>query len=149
MSVMNGIGVCWRCANLYRTMKLETLGLHGFQYTYLLCVCGHPGIAQDALSKQIYVHKSNVARQLAALEEKGFLERRTDPEDKRSLLVYPTERAYEALPRIREVLAEWERALFEGMDDEERSAAERMTERLAARAKEILDRTERERGDAD
>ena len=41
-------------------------------HTYILNVCRNPGISQEALSQLIFVNKSNVARQLAVLEEKGM-----------------------------------------------------------------------------
>ena len=45
------------------------------------------------MARELNVNKSSVTRQLAILEEKGYVERRGDPKDKRSLLIYPTEKA--------------------------------------------------------
>ena len=49
--------------------------------------------SQEQLVKEIYVHKSSVARQLALLEQNGFITRSACPSDRRQLLVYPTEKA--------------------------------------------------------
>lgn len=137
-SFMRSLGECWRCANLYRAAKFESLDIGCYQYTYILTVCRKPGIAQEAISAQIYIHKSNVARQLAALEEKGFIERKTDESDKRNLRVYPTQKAYDVLPEIERVLSEWDEMLLENFSEEERAQLESLSARLSARAKEIV-----------
>ena len=64
---MRCIGEVWRCANLYRTARYEGTELGSYQDTYIVHVCRPPGITQEQLAGKIYVHKSNVARQLSAL----------------------------------------------------------------------------------
>lgn len=137
--IMRNIGVSWRCANLYRTAKFEHAGFGCYQYSYLLNVCRYPGISQDGLAKLIYIHKSTVARQLAALEEKGFVERRPDPEDKRLLRVYPTEKAMAVQDMITGVLQDWDALVTDEFTAEERETLERLTHRLAERAKRVVE----------
>ena len=140
---MKNTGQIWRCGNLYRTSRYESLGLGSYQDSYILNVCAHPGITQEGLSKLIYIHKSNVARQLGSLEEKGFIRRETDPSDKRNMLVYPTEKAYAVLDEIKRVNAEWDRIMLEGFSEEEREEVERLSALLAERAKKIIDKEEK------
>ena len=142
MAFMKDVGVCWRCANLYRTARFEPLGFSCWQYSYILHVCDEPGIAQDRLAKKIYVHKSNAARQLASLEEKGFVERRTDAADKRILRVYPTERAAHAVPAIRAALKDYNDMLLSGFSADEVRVLESMTARLAENARRVAERLE-------
>ena len=58
-----------RCMNRYRTEQLAPLELKSCHAGYLLEICACPGITQEQLSRRIYANKSNVARQLAVLEE--------------------------------------------------------------------------------
>lgn len=99
----------------------------------------NPGVSQEKLSKLIYVHKSNVARQLNSLEEKGFVTRVPDPRDKRSLLVYPTEKAQNALPFIREVHRRWNESVLAGFSEEERSAVASLMEKLSSNARRVAE----------
>lgn len=140
---MKNTGQIWRCGNLYRTSRYESLGLGSYQDSYILNVCAHPSITQEGLSKLIYIHKSNVARQLGSLEEKGFIRRETDPSDKRNMLVYPTEKAYAVLDEIKRVNAEWDRIMLEGFSEEEREEVERLSALLAERAKKIIEKEEK------
>ena len=66
---MKNINQIARCAEQYRTDRLAQLGLTGCQYSNILHVCREPGISQECLARQICIHKSNVARQLAQLED--------------------------------------------------------------------------------
>lgn len=132
---MRNVGEVWRCANLYRTEEYEALGIGSYQDSYIVDICAHPGVTQEQLSKIMYVHKSNVARQVSSLEEKGFVERRPDPADRRNLLVYPTQKAVAVLDKIRAVHAQWRERLLEGFSEEERAAIGGYLERLAENAK--------------
>lgn len=133
-------GEIWRCGNLYRTARYGELGLGSYQDSYILNVCAHPGITQEGLSRLIFVHKSNVARQLGMLEEKGFITRTTDPADKRNTLVYPTEKAEKALAEINRVYEEWHALLLDGLTDKEREAVEKYTALIAENAKRIIEK---------
>ena len=132
---MRNVGEVWRCANLYRTEEYEALGIGSYQDSYIVDICAHPGVTQEQLSKIMYVHMSNVARQVGSLEEKGFVERRPDPADRRNLLVYPTQKAVAVLDKIRAVHAQWRERLLEGFSEEERAAIGVYLERLAENAK--------------
>ena len=134
---MRFLGETWRCACLYRAEKLEKLGVSGYQDSYIVEICRNPGIAQEQLAGLIYVHKSNVARQLASLEEKGFITRAADAQDKRILRVYPTEKALSVLEQVRRIRRTWTEQLLAEMGEEEREAVSKMMERLAERAKEL------------
>lgn len=136
--VMKYVGEMWHCANLYRTEQYEGLDIGSFQDSYLINICKNPGITQEQLSRLIYVHKSNVARQVSSLEEKGFVVRKQDPADRRNLLLYPTEKAKRAMRRISAVHEKWTELILEGLTEEERAAAVGYVMRLAENAKNIV-----------
>ena len=76
-----------RCSNQFRSERLRDTGLCGQHCAYILRVCREPGTTQDAIAREIYVNKSNVTRQLAALEQNGFVERRPCETDSRAMEV--------------------------------------------------------------
>ncbi len=137
MRFMKYIGEIWRCSALFRTEQYEKLGIGCYQDLYLIEICEKPGITQEEISAALFVHKSNVARQVASLEEKGMAERRIDPSDRRILRVYPTEKGLSVLEKTRSVRKEWTRRLLEGMSDEEKEALSHSIECLSDRAKSI------------
>lgn len=132
-----------RCMNRYRAERLAPLDLKSCHAGYLLEICACPGITQEQLSHRIYANKSNVARQLAALEEAGYVLRQPGEADRRVMRVYPTEKALAALPRIQAVMDGWEAAVAAGLSEEERrrltALLEEMTRRAAALVEERQD----------
>lgn len=135
---MKCVSVVNRCAVLFRTEKLEGTGLNGHQHTYISNVCRNPGISQDQLAKLIYINKSNVARQLAALEQLGFVTREPSPTDKRVLLVYPTQKAIDLYPYIQQMLGEWNDYITSDFTEEERALLSSMMERVMEKASDYV-----------
>ena len=124
-----------RCGVQYRNDKLAPMGLKSIHASYLTEICANPGISQDGLARKIYINKSNVARQVAALEEEGFVLRKPSASDKRAMELYPTEKTLELLPQMRDILKCWESCITSTLTEEEReqltSLLMRMKERSA------------------
>lgn len=74
-----------------RTMRAEGIG--SGEFDVLHAIRKNPGITQAAVCKITGLDKGSVARQTANLEAKGYLERRENPADGRSRLLYATEQA--------------------------------------------------------
>jgi len=125
--------------NRYRAEQLAPLELKSCHAGYLLEICACPGISQEQLSRRIYANKSNVARQLATLEESGYVERRPGEEDRRVMEVYPTEKALAALPKIQEIMDHWEREVAGSLSDQERQRLTALLEDMTRRAEGLLE----------
>lgn len=108
-----------RCDVQYRSEKVAPLGLKSCHTSYLMEICHNPGISQDKLAQAIFINKSNIARQVAVLEEDGFIRRVPSQADRRVMELYPTEKAMALLPQIQEVLLDWESYITEGLTEEE------------------------------
>lgn len=140
---MRQLGQVWRCAALYRSARYEEAGLDigAYQDTYLRYVCSHPGTTQEQISQSIYVNKSNVARQIASLEEKGYVVRQVDEQDRRNLLIFPTQKGVEALEKIKVVQREWNARLLEGLSDTEIETVVKYVDLLADRARNVIEQS--------
>lgn len=108
-----------RCDVQYRSEKVASMGLKSCHTSYLMEICHNPGISQDKLAQAIFINKSNIARQVAVLEEDGFIRRVPSQADRRVMELYPTEKAMALLPQIQEVLLDWERYITEDLTEEE------------------------------
>ena len=131
---LNNISMVSRSATQYTENSLSDIGdLKGYQAKYILILCQSPGISQDTIARLLFVNKSNVARQVAALEELGYLERRQG-EDRRISLVYPTQKAEALAPVLKNINSRWQEIITEGFTDEEKELLLSLTERLRANA---------------
>lgn len=128
-----------RLADLYRSDKLEEYGLNGTHHSYILNLCRNPGISQEKLAQMIFVDKSNVARQLAVLEQKGYVTRSASTADRRQMLVFPTEKALQVYPVVMVVLRDWNAAILEDFTEEEQQALVESMKKIMDKAKTVLD----------
>lgn len=116
-----------------RTMRAEGIGAGEFDVLH--AVRKNPGITQAGVCRITGLDKGAVARQTANLEAKGYLERRENPGDGRSRLLYATEKA-ESLKnskaQIETAFYEW---LAQPLSDAEREEFARVLDVLYRRCK--------------
>ncbi|GED57111.1 MarR family transcriptional regulator [Brevibacillus formosus] len=62
------------------------------QWMIFVVLWEEEGLTQNELAERTYKDKTNIARMLFLLEERGFIHRETDKKDRRSLRVYLTEK---------------------------------------------------------
>lgn len=123
-----------RLLNKELTDALRPLGLSPAQYDVLEFVWREGSISPKAVIERRAVEPSSVTGILARLERDGFVMRETDPDDRRSLLVKPTEkaRALEEAARatVRSVLARVTRGWPERSIDQYIRSTRRAIEQL-------------------
>lgn len=123
-----------RCGTQYRTEALAPMALKACHASYLSEICANPGISQDQLAQRICINKSNVARQVAILEENGFVSRQPCTADKRVMKLYPTEKTLEMLPQIQQIMNCWESCLTHDLTQEEMDTLSALLARMKSRA---------------
>lgn len=101
------------------TMKADGIGTAEFDLLHL--VRRHPGITQAQIREKLKLDKGAAARRTANLENKGFLVREQNPEDKRSSYIHATKKAEKlknSKSHLEGVFYEW---LLNQLSDEERT----------------------------
>ena len=136
----HSLNVVGRCTQMQRNQALKDAGVGGGQVPYLLRLCRLPGQTQEELAKALYVNKSTAARTIASLEKSGYVERRPSPEDRRCHLLYPTQKALDALPEVRGIVHDWNDYLLDGFTEEEKEALVSMLARVSERAQAYIQR---------
>ena len=120
-----------------RTMRREGIGPSELEV--LLAVRFHPGITLTGVCRHLELDKGAAARQLASLEAKGYVRREPNPDDRRSQLLYATQKG-EAIrsskAHVEEVFYEW---LTEPLSEAEREELARLLEILVCRCREERD----------
>ena len=128
-----------RCGVQYRSDNLAQYGLKSIHASYLTEICANPGISQDRLARLICINKSNVARQVAVLEEDGFVRRIPSEADKRVMELYPTEKTLEILPKINDILMCWEQCITHDLTEEEKKLITTLLSKMSRRASRYME----------
>ena len=82
----------------------------------------NPGCTQAALAELLHADKAAIARRTKNLEGKGYLVRRDAPNDRRSQLLYPTEKAESLKSSKAEIEAAFYEYLTSALSPEEAAA---------------------------
>lgn len=135
--IMKSMNIISRCQSIYRTKKLNS-DLCGCHHTFVLAICREPGRSQDELARDICLNKSTVTRTLTQLEERGYVKRTPNPADKRQILVNPTEKMLEILPKVKAVTTEWSDMISKDISEEELLIFQSVLHRMEQSAKELV-----------
>lgn len=107
------------------TLVLRTLrekGVGTAEIDLIHALRHEPGCTQAALAERLNADKAAIARRTRNLEAKGYLTRRDAPNDRRSQLLYPTEKAENLKASKAEIEASFYEYLTSVLTEEEASA---------------------------
>ena len=102
-----------------RLMKQGITDLSAAHWPLIWTIQRDPGRSQEEIAQNICLNKSTVARSLVQLEENAYIVRIPKTEDKRCLLVYPTDKMYELMPTLRTIVSDWYDHILEGVSEDE------------------------------
>lgn len=106
-------------ARRFNDQALLFLGLTRPQCRLLGYLARHEGINQAGLAELLEIKPMTLVRQIDRMEEKGWLERRPDPADRRARRLVLTEKARPLLARILDLSAAVRGEAFADLSEEE------------------------------
>ena len=83
---------------------LETIGVGSGQHFFLHLIQRHPGLTQNEVSRITDIDKATAAKGLAKLEQRGYLRRIPDQNDRRIRRLYLSEAGEAVMPQIEATL---------------------------------------------
>ena len=136
MQISKDIAAVSRYLRRQRNRYMAPLGLKGLHARILLDILENPGISQDGLAQKAGFDKSNIARQVALLEEAGYIRRSPAAGDKRVLKLTPTEKTLSLQPQLLSAMEQWEEKLLANLTPEETFLLAGLLEKLRTTAME-------------
>ncbi|GAA1091526.1 MarR family winged helix-turn-helix transcriptional regulator [Streptomyces javensis] len=113
--------------------RLAELDLTPPQSGLLRLLADSPGRSQRELADDLGMPPSRFVAFADELEERGLIERRRNPADRRLYAVHLTDEGGKLLEGLRKVGAEHERLMTDGLSEQERNQLTGLLRRLAAR----------------
>ena len=120
----------------FRSM-LEPLGLEPRQFALLRHVAGAEGQTQQALGDALGIPKSRMVALIDDLEERGLVERRLRPDDRRARALHVTEAGAECLDEAMRVAAEHEAYVQARLSPAEHRQLVALLQRLADQDRDL------------
>lgn len=110
--------------------RARSLGLTRPQWRILNMVIHVEGVTQSFIVQKMEVEHITVSRLVNNLVKMGWVERRPDPTDKRSKLIYPTDKVKPLMNEINEIRKTIEEEVFGVLGDKETLALRRTLHKL-------------------
>lgn len=120
------ISILYRKSHIWLSEGCEQYDLTAAQAVVILIVCDHGELTQDEVTKRLSLDKSVIAKTVTKLAELGFIERSTNPKDKRTFDIRPTEKARAAYQRVQEQIENCFGRMTGRMSDSERDEFRRL-----------------------
>jgi DNA-binding MarR family transcriptional regulator len=102
------------------TERIASVGLTPPQAGILRTIAANPGQSQQALSGQLRLLPSRVVAFVDDLEDRGYVERRRNPDDRRLHALYLTASGKQLMQKLSELARQHERTLTAGLNAEQR-----------------------------
>lgn len=112
--------------------RLGALGLQPQHAGVLRLIAASPGVNQLTLGQTLGIFPSRLVTLIDQLEQRGTIERRRNPEDRRNSALYLTAEGRETLAAIGRVAIEHQNAFLAALSGEERERLAGLLQRLAA-----------------
>ncbi|MEU8308787.1 MarR family transcriptional regulator [Actinomadura sp. NPDC048955] len=111
--------------------RIAELDLTPPQAGLLRMLAAAPGRSQRELADQLGMPPSRFVPFADELEQRGLIERRRNPEDRRLYALYLTDRGFVLLARLAEASAAHEREMCQALSPDERLEVKALLERVA------------------
>jgi DNA-binding MarR family transcriptional regulator len=102
--------------------RLRPLGVTTLQYTALSVLARRDDLSSAQLARRSFVRPQTMHQMIQALAERGLVERRADPSNRRVLLVGLSEQGRSLLRECEPLVGEIEDRMLAGMPEEQREA---------------------------
>ncbi|UKN02990.1 MarR family transcriptional regulator [Paracrocinitomix mangrovi] len=110
-----------------------------FSWGYILLSIEKDGTPSTSLGPRMGMEPTSLSRTLKNMEDKGLIERKSDAIDKRKSLVFLTEEGLEARRVARDVVLEFNQALYEKFPKTKVKAFFEISEKIDAYLNELLE----------
>ena len=92
----------------YARERIDDPKLSTVQYKVCVTIYNEPGLSQDAVSRELGMDKSSIAKLIAKLMSDDVVYRTTNPKDHREYQLYLTEKGQALTQEFVDYLFEWE-----------------------------------------
>ena len=117
--------------------RLLTIGLSKAQSRLLKHIYRNGRMTQADLCKDLGLDKSTVAKALSRMESDGLITKQVNPEDSRTFFVYPTEKANQIIPKMRDVLSSWTKDVTVNLTEAEKELFYSLLDKVTKEAVDI------------
>ena len=136
-SVGRLVSVLYRRNQVYLDAALKEYNLTASELAFIISLYKKDGISQEELSTRLAIDKAATANALRSLENKGYVSRTRNPQDRRANIIIITEYARRMETGIRKQLRNWTNFLTEDIEEESVQTMFEVLEKMVKKVESI------------
>ncbi len=136
--IMKCLNKISRAQGMFRAEMMKNGELCSHHHSFIIAICKNPGKSQEDIAKMLCLNKSTVARTISYLEEKGYVTRKQDLNDKRQFSVFPTDKMLDVFSEVIGISAKWNELISADIPDEELAVFFSVLSKIEANATEVI-----------
>jgi DNA-binding MarR family transcriptional regulator len=113
------VSMIHRTRMMFLNDKMGNIDITAGQFPFIAVLSNEEGISQEELAAHFHIDKGTVARALRKLEDKEYLFRKVDSQNRRRYLIYLTEKGRKAVPTVINIEKEWENSMCSKFSEED------------------------------
>lgn len=125
-------GALFAMRRMYNIMAAELGTTQGV--AYVLINVPHNGIAATSIAPMMGMSTTSLTRLLKTMEEDGLIYRRKSQDDRRVVMVLLTEKGQQLRRKVRQVVIDFNKKIFENLSDEEAATFIRVCQHIRLQA---------------
>lgn len=136
--LMNSLSIIVRYGRIFAERKFQKMNLGFPEQVILMYISKFDHINQDMISQYFMLDKGTIAKTVSKLDEKGYIRREQNPDNKRENSISLTEKGFSVLQDMGESLNEWNTMIYDGLSEKDIEQFQRITDIIAANAAKSL-----------
>ena len=128
--------ILYRCNQKYFDKMLQEYGIGYTQFYFLVAIYENEGISMNELAVQGSFDKGTITKSIQKLEQLEYVRIVSNENDKRSKLLYTSEKARRILPELYMLRQEWNEYLSSELSEEEKKVYTEAVAKMIAKARE-------------
>ena len=128
--------ILYRCNQKYFDKMLQDYGIGYTQFYFLVAIYENEGVSMNELAVQGSFDKGTITKSIQKLEQLDYVKTVSNENDKRSKLLYTTEKARKIMPELYMLRQEWNEYLSSDLDEDEKEAYTKAVAKMVAKARE-------------
>nr|WP_319537980.1 MarR family transcriptional regulator [uncultured Methanospirillum sp.] len=100
--------IIFRNQSVFLNHHLRTLDLSCGQFPILMYLMNHQNVTQETLARHFHIDRGTIARSVRKLEDADYVIRTIDPENRRAVRLFLSEKGISIIPELIRIDAEWE-----------------------------------------
>lgn len=129
-----------RLSRIFAERKMARFGIGFPEQTILMFLANGVQIHQDAIARHFMIDKGTIAKTIDKLEAKQLVTRQENPANRREKLIALRPAGQSMLGEMQKVLDEWDRELFQGVNNEDIRKYTEICQIMAANAARLIEK---------